>query len=327
MKAATLLALAATGAALALPGAFSGANFNSVSTNPGTSVGTAPDYAAPDVVRAVVAKSQGGTAGFVKQGGTYYVYAEVTDSGNPPSGTTTVTGNVGAITGGQTAVALAAGSFTVNGATYNRRSALLTASNPLAAGAVSFFLTTADAAANSRTDATGRSLTVDNTAPVAADVQAANRAGGTAFRPETGDIATLTYSEPVEPASILAGWTGGAQNVVVRINNNDAATGGNDSLRVYDSTNSVQLALGVVNLGRTDYVGGNITYGVTGTKSTMTMTGNAVGLVLGTQSGNGTTAAANGTLTWTPSATAYDRAANAAATTARAELGTADRDF
>ncbi len=323
------LALVASVVVIAAPVGFSGADFNSTSGNPGNSLGTAPDYAAPDVAAAPIAKVQAGNgSSFIRQGGTYHVYANVTDSGNPASNTSAVTADVSAITTGQTAVALVAGSYTAAGVTYNYRSAQLTATSPLAAGDKSYRLTTTDGAGNTRTDATGRTVTVDNTPPAAADVQTANKAGGTAFRPEIGDTATLTFDEIVEPQSILATWSGAAaENVVVRINNNDAATGGNDSLRVYNLANSTQLPLGTVNLGRTDYVGANRTYGASGTRSTMAVTGNGFLVVLGTASGAGTTAAANGTMTWTPASAAYDRAANPAATTARTELGTADREF
>ncbi len=86
------------------------------------------DSVAPTVTAAAIAKTQGGTAGFVKQGGTYYVYANVTDGG---SGVATVTANVSTVTTGQTAAALSSGSFVVGGVTYNYRSAQLTANATL----------------------------------------------------------------------------------------------------------------------------------------------------------------------------------------------------
>jgi hypothetical protein len=114
---------------------------------------------------------------------------------------------------------------------------------------------------------------------------------------------------------------------VVRINNNAVATGGNDQVLIFNSTNTTQLPLGSINLGRTDYVTANLTFGATGTTSKMTMSGNAITVTLGTQSAAGTTAATTGTMTWTPSATAYDRAANPCSTTVDTESGTVDRDF
>ena len=80
---------------------------------------------------------------------------------------------------------------------------------------------------------------VDNTAPTAVDVQTTNAAGGTAGKPEAGDVLTYMFSEPMKPASILAGWTGAATAVVVRFTN-----GNPDVITVFDATNATQLALG-----------------------------------------------------------------------------------
>jgi hypothetical protein len=163
---------------------------------------------------------------------------------------------------------------------------------------------------------------VDNTAPTAADIQAANKAGSTAGKPELGDTVTYTFSEPIDPHSILANWTGAATNVVVRISN---AT--NDPLTVYNAANTTQLPLGSVALGRNDYVTANATFGASGTASTMVQSGNSITITLGTASAGPTTAASTGSMIWTPSASAYDRAGNAETTTARTETGSADKEF
>jgi hypothetical protein len=293
--------------------------FSKTTTNTGNNVAAAADYVGPTAVRSVLGKSQGGTSGYVRNGGTYHVYAEMTDSGNPASGVATAT-----VVSGASSAALAAGSFSFDGLTYNWRTALQTL--PTAAeGTYSYQVDSTDAAANAKTT-TGFSFIIDNTAPSASDIQTTNL-GSIVGRPEINDRITYTYSEPIDPISVLAGWTGAQTNIVVRINNNAAATGGNDQVLIFNSANTTQLPLGSVNLGRTDYVTANITFGVTGTTSKMTMSGNAITVILGTQSAAGTTAAANGTMTWTPSATAYDRAANPAATTVNTESGTADREF
>ena len=49
-------------------------------------------------------------------------------------------------------------------------------------------------------------VTVDNVAPIAVDIQAVN--GGTANTMDAGDALTFTYSEPMLPASLLSGWDG-----------------------------------------------------------------------------------------------------------------------
>ncbi len=315
LLAAALLAVLAVLAAQVTFGAF-GANTGNSANN----FGAATDWVAPAVSATVISKTPGYRAGHVKQGGTYYVYANVSDTGNPASGVASVTANVSAITTGATAVALVAGSYTAEGVSYGYRSASRVADNPLSAGSKAYSITSGDAAGNSGTQS-GYSVTVDNTAPAASDVQAANGAS-IVGRPEQNDTITYTFSEPVDPQSVLAGWTGPATNVVVRINNTNP-----DTVLIYNAANTTQLPLGSVNLARNDYVGANRTFGATGTPSSMVMSGSSITVTLGTQSGAGTTAGANTTMTWTPSTATYDRAGNAGSATAATESGAADKEF
>jgi hypothetical protein len=287
----------------------------------GNELVAAADWVAPTASASVIGKSQGGAPGYVKQGGTYMVYANVGDSGAPASGISTVSANASTITAAQSAAALGSGSFTIGGVSYGHRSGTLTANGTLAAGTYSYSLTSKDLAGNSRTQG-GYTVIVDNTAPTAADIQAANKSGGTAGRAEIGDSVTYTFSEPIDPHSILANWNGQATSVVVRLTN---ATG--DPLTVFNATNTTQLPLGSINLGRNDYVTSSVTFGAGGTASTMVQSGNSITITLGTASAATTTAASNGTMSWTPSASAYDRAGNAETTTARSETGSADREF
>src|SRR6266540_2236454 len=159
-----------------------------------------------------------------------------------------------------------------------------------------------------------RAVVVDNTAPSASDIQAVNKTGGIAGRAEIGDTITYTFSEPIDPNSILASWTGASTNIVLRLNDGGA---GNDTVTIFNSANTSQLPLGSVSLARTDYTTANITFGASGTASTMVMSGNAITITLGTQSAAATTGGGNSTMVWTPSATATDRAANACSTTTR----------
>ena len=290
----------------------------SVGTNSFT---TKADWEAPTVASSVIAKTVGYSAGYIKLGGSYYVYATVNDGGNPPSGVSTATADVSAITLGQTAVLLASGSFSVGGATYNRRSPSLTAAAVLPAGTYTYTIRSEDASGSSRTQ-TGFSVVVDNTVPAASDVQTAN-GSTTVGRAELGDTITYTYSEPVDPNSILAGWTGASTNVVVRLNQATAS----DTVTIFNSANASQLPLGTVTLNRTDYTSSNRTFGATGTRSTMVMSGSSITITLGTASGTVTTAASTGNMSWAPSATAQDRAGNACSATAITETGTADQDF
>ncbi len=324
---ATLVALATTTPIFgAIPPAF--AAFRGRAENGGNLVTAANDFRAPQVTAVAIGKTAGGAAGFVKQGGAYFVYA----------GVGTVTADVHTVTTGSTTVALSPGSFSAGGVSYDYRSAAMTADATLAAGAKPFTVTATDKALN----AAGRegTVTVDNTPPAATDVQTAN--AGSNGRAEQGDSLTFSFSEPVEPVepeSILVGWSGEATPVVVRLIDNGllGLPIGNDAAQVYDASNSTVLPLGTVDLGRGDYVagllGGNVRFGVGGTASTMTMSGNTVTIVLGTYSTTPlvgperTTAGGTGTMTWTPPATPFDRAANPMSTATASESGAADKEF
>lgn len=302
---------------------FSGAAFVASSSDPSNALSANSDWSVPVASASAIARTTAGATGSIKAGASYYVYATAGDTGNPASGVASVTANVTSLTSGASSVALAAGSYTVGATTYAYRSAAQTAKSSLAAGSYAYTLTLADAASNSGTQS-GFAVTVDATAPSAADVQTVNAAGGTAGKPEAGDQIILTFSEPIDPSSILAGWTGAATSVVVRITEGGA---GNDALTVRNTTNSAQLPLGSVNLARIDFVTATRDFGATSTAATMTQSSNAITLTLGTPSGAAGTAAGAAAMIWTPVATATDVAGNAATTTARTETGTADLDF
>ena len=273
------------------------------------------DNTAPTVTSVSVYKAAGGSAGYIRQAGTYYVYANVSDSGG--GALQTITADASSLTTGQTTIAMTAGSYTVGSSTFNYRTALQTASNPLTAGTTTVSVTATDTGGNSTQ--TSSAVTVDNTAPAASDIQTTNVGGGTTGRAEAGDTIVYTFTEPIEPVSILAAWTGGSTNVTVRLNNN----GVSDNVTIYNAANTTQLPLGTITLNRTDYTTGSRTF----TGSTMVMSGSTITITLGTPSAATTTAAATATMSWTPSATATDLAGNACSTAARPEGGTADKDF
>jgi hypothetical protein len=301
----------------------SGADFVSGSGDPGNALSTYSDWSVPVASASAIARTTAGATGSIKAGASYYVYANASDTGNPASGVASMTANVNALTSAGSSVALTAGSYAVGATAYSYRSAAQTAKSSLSAGSYAYTLTLADTAGNSATQS-GFGVTVDATAPSAADVQAVNVAGGTAGKPELGDQIVLTFSEPIDPASILAGWTGASIGAVVRITEGGA---GNDALTIRNTSNSAQLPLGSVNLGRTDFVTATRDFGASGTTATMVQSGNAITLTLGTPSGTTGTAAAAAAMIWTPSATATDVAGNAAATTARTETGATDTDL
>lgn len=296
----------------------------------------APDWAAPLAGGSVIAKSTGYLAGAIKPGGTYYVYANVTDSGNPPSGIATETADAGATTTGASNTTLTLGSWSVNGATYNYRSAALPADDSLTAGTRNYSVRSTDAAGNSRTQ-TGYSVAIDTTSPTATDVQTANASGGTAGRAEQGDTITFTFSEPIDPVSILAGWTGASTSVVVRLIDGGCTLVlcSDDSFVIYDAANTTLLPLGTVNLHRFDYNGDGIglgadptiTFGAGGTGSSMVLTGSTVTITLGSASATANTAGGNGTMSWDSTATPYDAAGNPATGNDPNEGAAADREF
>ena len=73
-------------------------------------------------------------------------------------------------------------------------------------------------------------------APTATNVQAAN--GGTAGRIDAGDTVTFTWSEPMAPVSILAGWNGASTPIRVRVQQRAGAT---DTLDLYNAAGTTRL--------------------------------------------------------------------------------------
>lgn len=208
----SVLALAALAIAASLV-AFSGASFTDTSSNP-QAISAAADWTAPTAETSAIGKSQNvqnGATGYVKAGGTYFVYADVAESGNPASGVTSVKANVSAVTSGQTAVSLVAGSYTAGGVVYDYRSVQLTATSGLSAGSKAFSLTLVDGAGNSRTQ--NFSMTIDSGPFAGSSFDTAN-GGSESGKPEKGDTVTFTYNKAPEAASILSTWTGSAATSV-----------------------------------------------------------------------------------------------------------------
>lgn len=126
-------------------------------TSNGVNSFSALDATAPTISRAVAAKTSGATAGTIRQGGDYYVYAWVTDAGAIAS----VTANLSTVDSGVTATALSPGSWTVGGQSYNYRGTLLTANTPLATGA-SYTYTVAAADALGNGGSQGYSVSIES---------------------------------------------------------------------------------------------------------------------------------------------------------------------
>jgi hypothetical protein len=167
---------------------------------------------------------------------------------------------------------------------------------------------------NTTSPVLSQTFVYDTTVPTASNVTATNH--GTAGLVEQGDVVTLTYSEAMDATSIVSGWDGSSMNVVVR--GTKGAAGGEDTLTLFDSTNTTQVPVGTVGIGGLSYFSANVTYGATGTHSTMSMdTTGIVTITLGTVNvaGNVSTNTNPNRISWTPSSTALDLAGNACTTT------------
>ena len=277
------------------------AAFSATTTDGVNQFVAATDWEPPHVTRTIIAKTPGYLGGKIRQGGQFFVYAQIDDGGNPSAGVGTVTADVSAFSTGGIAVAMTAGAFSVEGVPYNYRSVARTAINPMANGTRTYSFTMADVAVpvHAQTQ-TGFTVTVDNTVPAPVNMTSADRAGGTVGLAEQGDSITYTWNEPIDPESLLPGWNGGSPaTVTVRITNN----GTNDRLRVRGPTGN--LNFGIVRLQQ-NYVPGSRDF----TGSTITMLGNTVTIVLGAPSGSVNTVTIATPTTWQASTGAYDGAGN-----------------
>lgn len=181
--------------------------------------------------------------------------------------------------------------------------------------------------------------TIDNSPLRGVDVQAAN--GGIAGRPDAGDTITLTYSRVLNPASVLAVWSGSATPVTVRLRDGGLVGlgGTDDTLDVIANgsnlNNPTLVGLGSVNLA-TDQVKrrSTATFAATITLATTTVNGqqaSVVTITLGALSSGRAqelrTSSVLPIMTWTPSATAKDAAGAAASVAPVTETGATDRDL
>jgi hypothetical protein len=300
------------------------------STTPTNSFAAAADWTSPTISASAIGRTTAYDTGYIKPGGIYYVYANVTDTGNPASGTASVTADVSLLTGGQTALALTAGSYSAGGVTFNRRSAANTARGGVTAGSYSYVITATDTATNSGSQSF--TTTVDTTAPAGSDVQSTNVSGGTVGLLEKGDTFTLSYDQVMDPYSLLSGWNGSA-TTGVQIKLIDGG-GSSDYLQVWTVGGSQQLPVGTVYLNGTNFVktgtGSSVIFGGSGaaTPSTMIRNDASITYTLGSvTSGTPATSLTAAKMTWTPSATATDIAGNAAKTTTATQSGTVHVNF
>ncbi len=326
-------ALVSVLAVAALWSVFAGSTVSAYSDTVTTGTNTfsaTTDWTAPTVSAYAIGRTTAYETGTIKQGASYYVYANVTDAGNPSSGIGSVAANVTTLTTGTTSLALIAGSYTAGGVSYNYRSAAKSANSTLSAGTYTSSVTATDNQSNATSQ--NISTTVDNTAPAGSDVQSTNASGGTVGKVEQGDALTLTFNATMDPFSILSGWTGAA-TTGIQANLYDGGSS-SDYIRIYTSTSSPALVpLGTITLTNNNYLktgtGTSVTFGASGASvpSTMTRSGSTITITLGSASGATPIATGSAKMTWVPSATATDIAGNACSTATVTQSGTSHLNF
>lgn len=190
------------------------------------------------------------------------------------------------------------------------------------------------AVVNSATVATRN---VDNTAVRGIDLQAPNRVGGTAGRLEAGDSIAFAYSEQMNPASIVSGWSGAAPTAIyIRLRDGNLfGTGSAGDILQFstDSSGSNPIRLGSVNL-HGDFIKNNKTSTFTASLSASTQvlggtTASVLTVTVGSLVSGGTlrTSGLAAQMAWTPSASATDLSGNPCSTAPVLETGLLDRDL
>jgi hypothetical protein len=187
---------------------------------------------------------------------------------------------------------------TRSGATWSATAAAL------AQGTYTVQASQSDSAGNVGTSTTN-TLTIDTTAPTATNVTTTNVAGGTAGSLDAGDTISFTFSEAMDPASIVAGWNGtGTQSVTLNWTN----TANNDWFSVTNAANSAHLAT-TVSMGANFLKKNWTTTGTLTRTSATTYTITLDATPPNNVAGNGTAPGAN--IAWTPDTGAKDLAGNA----------------
>jgi chitinase len=189
----------------------------------------------------------------------------------------------------------------------------------LASGTYTATARQSDASGNTGTSAP-HTFTVDTVAPTATDVAAAN-GGSTAGKIEAGDVITFSFSEPIDPASVLSGWNGASTAVQVRVT---AATLAPDPFTVLDNSGGTTVHLGSVQTNG-DYVTLTATFAATMVRSADQK---SVVVTVGALQSGVVSLLANGAqnMTWTVDGAVKDLAGNAV-TTASVTESASDVDF
>lgn len=296
-------------AACVLAVSFSAASFTDSEQNPQTVTAIA-DWTGPVAEAGIIAPTSGGTPGYLKSSKpSYYVYAKVSDSGNPASGIASVKANVNNLTSGQTAVTLTAGSYSAGGVSYNYRSASLTGGT-LSGGSKAYSLALADKAEN--TSSAEFSVTV-LPAFAGSSFTTTNVSGGNEGKPEKGDTVVFTYNNPPLASSIVSGWSGASALGV--------------TATITQSSSNDTLTIGSSSVGAAELKGNYVSKTVSFSSSSLVLEGNSIVLTLGTPSSSSSLEDDNSSRApiWKPSSAAKDLAENSCSTASIA--ATSERQF
>jgi hypothetical protein len=280
----------------------SGATFTATATN-AASFATVSDWVAPVVTLTLPA-----------------------DGALTNDGTPTLSGTAGTASGDATTVTVriysgaAATGTPVQTLTPTRAGvSWSTTAATLTSGTYTAQATQSDTLGNTGTSA-AHTFTVDTIAPTATSIAAAN-GGATAGKVEAGDIITFSYSEPIDPATVLAGWSGASTAVQVRVTAGVLAP---DPFTVLDGSGGTTVHLGTVQ-SNGDYVTTTATFAATMVRSAdhtsvvVTVGANQSGVM-------SLFAVAAQNMTWTVDGAVKDLAGNAVTTTSITESAS-DVDF
>ncbi|MFL5845437.1 MAG: hypothetical protein ACJ762_12135 [Solirubrobacteraceae bacterium] len=292
-------------------------SFTDTTASGGNTVTAVADWTAPTVSAVALQKAEGGDVNKFHSGETFYIYAGVADTGNPASGIGTITANTTNIAT-VTSAALTSGSWTVEGTTYNYRTALLTAKT-LSSTTYTYSLSVSDTATNGPTAQSG-SVVSSNVTFAPTTVLSTNV--GTAGKVNSGDKIAFTYSSAPDPDALYPGWNGTSRAVTVSLADKAIYSQASDIIGIVDGSGNT-TPLGYVLCGG-DYINASTS---TTIPATIALSGNVFTVTLGTpaSSTNLRTDTGNRVASWYSYSTVFDTYGNAStaatiATTSRVQF-------
>jgi predicted ribosomally synthesized peptide with SipW-like signal peptide len=329
------LGLLGAGLAVGVSGGTTVAAWTAKVDTPAGTVQAIADWVAPAVSDVHVLKREGGTPGYLRPGGEFRVCATVgADSGNPASGLRDFATDLTSLATTLLAPLLTTPPAATCPASSNQDSGLKRLPTTATVGTKTITATSRDNAGNTQTESS--SVVVDGVAPkqAASGFTTTNVAGGTAGRPETGDTITFSFDEPIDPHSVVPGWTGAAPATVYPY---FIQSGNKDTLVVYRTDANGAAALTPLTTAAGVELNGNYVGATVYFNATMEVAGNGLRLTLGTVPANaaGTNLAANVGLTtgsttatvWPAGTGMFDRAGNPLAAASQTEPLPLDREF